>query len=111
MRPNGSTIPQAGCIQPAFVRYQHRLANTLVHACLRMCGLASFLRTRPPVDEEGEETGDADVVAVVRAATRDSHCCDMGLSGPESGTMAAKNTAQGRMEPWWNPTSPLIRKA
>ena len=69
VRPVGNSLPQAGCIQAAFVGYQRLLANTRVLACLRMYGGATVLRTRPPVGEEGEEVQDqlkeefADVLA------------------------------------------------
>jgi len=71
MRPNGNSVPQAGCIQPAFVRDQpghpqhrpitcpvgHNTANPMSPArtVMRWC-----LGTRPPVGEEGEEVGGAD---------------------------------------------------
>ncbi len=60
MRPNAASLPQAGCIQPAFVRYQRRLANTHVLASRSMYGLTSVLRARSPVGEKGEEIGRAD---------------------------------------------------
>ena len=65
MQPVENSLPQAGCIQAAFVRYQHRLALTLVLAFLRMCKSASVLRTRPPVDEQGEEVGQSDGAVLV----------------------------------------------
>ncbi len=45
---------------------ESKTPHTLVLACLRMCELASFLRTRPPVDEEGEEVRCADVPATIK---------------------------------------------
>ncbi len=51
MRPVENSVPQAGCIQAAFVGYQRRLANTRVLASLCMCGLPSVLRIRPSVGE------------------------------------------------------------
>ena len=53
VQPDGNSVPQSGCIQGAFVRYQRRLAYTLVLACLRMYESPSVLRTRAPVGEEG----------------------------------------------------------
>ncbi len=55
MRLDGNNVPQTGCIQPAFVRYQPRLGNIRILASLSMCELTTVLRTRPPVGEEGEE--------------------------------------------------------
>ncbi len=71
MRPVGNNIPQTGCIQAAFVRYQRRLANIRVLACLSRYESAAFLRTRPPVGEEGEEVGRADgaITVEIRRAT------------------------------------------
>ena len=65
MRLVENSLPQVGCIQAAFVRYQPRLANILILACSRMCEKVTFLQARPPVGEEGEEVGCADVVVVV----------------------------------------------
>ena len=65
MRPVENSVPQAGCIQPAIVRYQRLLANTRVLACLNMYELTTVLRTRPPVGEEGEQVVDADVAVTV----------------------------------------------
>ena len=62
IRPVENSIPQAGYIQPAFVRYQRRLANIRVLASLSMCELTTVLRTRPPVGEEGEKVEDTDAV-------------------------------------------------
>ncbi len=57
MRPNGTSIPQAGCIQAAFVRYQRRLDNTRILASLSLCESATVLRTRSPTAEQHEEIG------------------------------------------------------
>ncbi len=65
MQPNGNSVPQAGYIQAAFVRYQRRLDNTRILASLVMYELATVLRTRPPIGEEGEEVGCADVAITV----------------------------------------------
>ena len=42
---------EAGCIQPAFVRYQRRLANTRILASLSMYELVTVLRTRAAIGE------------------------------------------------------------
>ena len=51
MQPVENSVPQTGCIQAAFVRYQRQLANTRVLACLSRYESAAVLRTRLPVGE------------------------------------------------------------
>ncbi len=54
---------------PAHPLYAVRELRTRVLAGLTMCESLSVLRTRPPVGEEGEKVGDADV-AVAAAGSR-----------------------------------------
>ncbi len=71
VQPVGNRVPQAGCIESEFVRHQRLLVNTLVLAYLTMYDSPLVLRTRPPVDEEGEQVGCADGAVAV-----EGHCME-----------------------------------
>ena len=57
VKPDGKSVPQAGRIQAAFVRYQPEL--------LSRCAVLAVLRTQPPVRQQCEQVEDADRAVII----------------------------------------------
>ncbi len=55
MQPIENSLPQAGCMQAPFVRYQPQRVGR--------CPVLAVLRTRSSVDEQGEKVGRTDGAA------------------------------------------------